>query len=49
MEMSQGHSLCIYLKQIKMWVFFSKIGYRKIKHVLSGVGTSGMGENKKKG
>jgi hypothetical protein len=38
MEMSQGNSLCIYLKQIKMSFFFSftKLENRRAEQILPG-------------
>jgi hypothetical protein len=50
MEMSQGNSLCSYLKQTKMtFYFFYKIGNRRAEQVLPGViGTSGKGEEVRK-
>jgi hypothetical protein len=47
MEKSQGNSLCGCLKQTK--IFFSKTEDRKVKQVLSGFGTSGRGEDIRKG
>jgi hypothetical protein len=47
MEMSQGNSLYSYLKQQKY--HFSKTEDRKVKQVLSGVDTSGRGEDISKG
>jgi hypothetical protein len=47
MEMSQGNSLCSYLKQRKISFFsFIKSENRKIKQDLFGeIGTSGRGED----
>jgi hypothetical protein len=44
MEMSQGNSLCNYLKQIKM--SFTKSENRKVEQALSGVGIPVGGEKR---
>jgi hypothetical protein len=47
MEMSQGNSLCIYLKQTKMSYFFLLQNWRtggRNRSWLAGGGTIGMGE-----
>jgi hypothetical protein len=51
MEMSQGNSLCSYLKQTKMsFFFFCKIGEQEGRTgPVCGVGTSGSGEEVGKG
>jgi hypothetical protein len=46
MEMSQGNSLCRYLKQKCL---FPKNGEQKVKQVLPGVGTSGRRNDIRKG
>jgi hypothetical protein len=51
MELSQGNSLCSYLKETKMSFFsFTKTEYRRAEQVLpGGVGNSGMQEKVEKG
>jgi hypothetical protein len=49
MEMSQGNSLCIYLKQTKMSFFFFLQNWKRQNRSCLGVGTSGKGEDVGKG